>query len=76
MPRIWGTLQDTLAREVFFMRGSECQFCGSGDTVKRGEGRRLSIAIVPPWRAFFMTATAYVVLARIAGGFRLSLRST
>ena len=23
------------------MRGSECPFCGSGDTVKRGEGRRL-----------------------------------
>ena len=50
------------------MRGSECPFCGSVDTVKRGEGRRLCKSCRRPFRPSTSTVTSSTKLPR--GKFR------
>ena len=50
------------------MRGSECPFCGSGDTVKRGEGRRLCKSCHRSFRPSTSTVMSSMKLPR--GKFR------
>ena len=46
------------------MRGSECPFCGSGGTVKRGEGRRLCKSCRRSFRASTSTVMSSMKLDR------------
>ncbi len=46
------------------MRGSECPFCGSGETVKRGEGRRLCKSCRRSFRASTSTVMSSMKLDR------------
>ena len=46
------------------MRGSECPFCGSGETVKRGEGRRLCKSCRRSFRASTSTVMSSMKLPR------------
>lgn len=46
------------------MRGSECPFCGSGETVKRGEGRRLCKSCRRSFRASTLTVMSSMKLDR------------
>ena len=46
------------------MRGSECPFCGSGETVKSGEGRRLCKSCRRSFRASISTVMSSMKLPR------------